>query len=440
MKSQSSIPTSKVERASQFVKTGIKIGGNYLKHYSKKLVNPELSREELHENNAEDIYESLSQLKGSALKVAQMMSMDKNLLPKAYSQRFTMAQYSAPPLSGPLVVKTFQKFFGKTPQQIFDRFNMEAVNAASIGQVHDAWLNGQKLAVKIQYPGVADSVSSDLRMVRPFAVRLLNLNEKDIDRYMMEVGSKLLEETDYELELKRSVAITKACEGIGNLIFTKYYPEYSCQRILTMDWMPGKHLKEFLLTNPSQEVRNSIGQALWDFYDFQIHTLKTVHADPHPGNFLMQDNGQLGIIDFGCVKVIPEEFYHKYFVLLNPDLFKDNLRTREVFYELEFIVPEDSPEEITFFSDIFKTMISLLGRPFHTDTFDFSDDAYFKEIYEFSDQVAKIKELRESKSARGSQHSLYINRTYFGLYSILNELKAEVVTRKPEWLRTVVSQ
>jgi predicted unusual protein kinase regulating ubiquinone biosynthesis (AarF/ABC1/UbiB family) len=440
MKSQSSIPTSKVERASQFVKTGIKIGGNYLKHYSKKLVNPELSREELHENNAEDIYESLSQLKGSALKVAQMMSMDKNLLPKAYSQRFTMAQYSAPPLSGPLVVKTFQKFFGKTPQQIFDRFNMEAVNAASIGQVHEAWLNGQKLAVKIQYPGVADSVSSDLKMVRPFAVRLLNLNEKDIDRYMMEVGSKLLEETDYELELKRSVAITKACEGIDNLLFTNYYPEYSCQRILTMDWMPGKHLKEFLLTNPSQEVRNSIGQALWDFYDFQIHTLKTVHADPHPGNFLMQDSGQLGIIDFGCVKVIPEDFYHKYFVLLNPDLFKDDLRTTEVFYELEFIVPEDSPEEIAFFSDIFKTMISLLGRPFHTDTFDFSDDAYFKEIYEFSDQVAKIKELRESKSARGSQHSLYINRTYFGLYSILNELKAEVVTRKPEWLRRVVSQ
>jgi predicted unusual protein kinase regulating ubiquinone biosynthesis (AarF/ABC1/UbiB family) len=181
-------------------------------------------------------------------------------------------------------------------------------------------------------------------------------------------------------------------------------------------------------------VRNRIGQALWDFYDFQIHTLKTVHADPHPGNFMMQDDGTLGIIDFGCVKVIPEDFYARYFILLNPDLFSDEQRTRKVFYELEFIVPEDTPEEIKFFSGIFQTMISLLGRPFHFDTFDFSDDAYFQEIYAFSDELSKIKELRESKSARGSQHSLYINRTYFGLYSILNELKAEVVTRKPEWL------
>lgn len=440
MKSQSSIPTSKVERASQFVKTGIKIGGNYLKHYSKKLVNPDLSRDELHEDNAEDIYASLSQLKGSALKVAQMMSMDKNLLPKAYSQRFTMAQYSAPPLSGPLVVKTFQQFFGKTPQQLFDRFEMEAANAASIGQVHEAWLGDRKLAVKVQYPGVADSVSSDLRMVRPFAVKLLNLNERDIDRYMAEVGTKLLEETDYELELKRSQEISEACSAIENVAFTRYYPEYSSPRILTMDWMPGKHLKEFMKTQPSQDVRNKVGQALWDFYDFQIHTLKTVHADPHPGNFLMQADGTLGIIDFGCVKVIPEDFYSKYFILLNPDLFRNAQRTREVFYELEFIVPEDTPEEIAFFSGIFQTMISLLGRPFHTETFDFSDDAYFQEIYEFSDRIAKIKELRESKSARGSQHSLYINRTYFGLYSILNELKAQVITRQPEWLKATTAK
>ncbi len=434
MKSQTSIPTTKVERASQFVKTGIKIGGNYLKHYSKKLINPELSRNELHEDNAEDIYESLSVLKGSALKVAQMMSMDKNLLPKAYSDRFTMAQYSAPPLSGPLVVKTFQKYFGKTPQQLFDKFGMEAVNAASIGQVHEAWLHEKKLAVKIQYPGVADSVTSDLKMVRPFAVQLLKLNEKDIDRYMGEVGAKLLEETDYELELERSMAISQACAGIEDLVFAKYYPQYSCQRILTMDWMEGKHLKEFLQTNPSHEVRNKIGQALWNFYDFQINTLKTVHADPHPGNFLMQDDGRLGIIDFGCVKVIPEDFYGTYFALLNPDLFKDEARQKQIFYELEFIVAEDSPEEIKFFSEIFKTMINLLAKPFHTHTFDFADDAYFQSIYEFSESLSKIKELRESKSARGSQHSLYINRTYFGLYSMLNDLKAEVITYKPIWL------
>src|SRR3954466_10251072 len=134
------IPVSKVQRASKFIATGARIGKNYLKHYGKKLVNPELTKEQLHEDNARDIYNSLSELKGSALKVAQMLSMDKNLLPQAYQQQFAMAQYSAPPLSYPLVVKTFQKYFHKGPEQIFDSFSRKASNAASMGQVHLATL------------------------------------------------------------------------------------------------------------------------------------------------------------------------------------------------------------------------------------------------------------------------------------------------------------
>src|SRR5688572_33246887 len=150
MKEFEKIPVTKVQRATKFITTGAKIGTNYLKHYGKKLVNPELSRETLHEDNAKDIYNSLSELKGSALKVAQMLSMDKNLLPQAYQQKFAMAQYSAPPLSYPLVVKTFQKYFGKGPEQIYETFTHKAMNAASMGQVHQATLKGKKLAVKIQ--------------------------------------------------------------------------------------------------------------------------------------------------------------------------------------------------------------------------------------------------------------------------------------------------
>ncbi|MEL7148396.1 MAG: AarF/UbiB family protein, partial [Bacteroidota bacterium] len=271
MKEQLSIPTSKVQRAAKFVRTGAKVGGNYIKHYTKKLIDPNLSKEELDQDNAEDIYGSLSELKGSALKVAQMLAMDKNLLPQAYQNQFAMAQYSAPPLSYPLVVKTFQQYFGKAPLDIFDEFSKNAVNAASIGQVHAAMLNGKKLAVKIQYPGVANSVTSDLKLVKPFALRLFNLSEKELGQYLQEVESKLLEETDYELELRRSTDITKACAHLDNLVFPNYYPEYSSERIITMDWVDGQHLKEFLQHNPSQEARQKIGQALWDFYDHQVH-------------------------------------------------------------------------------------------------------------------------------------------------------------------------
>jgi|UPI0003A4F8B4 predicted unusual protein kinase regulating ubiquinone biosynthesis (AarF/ABC1/UbiB family) len=436
MKSQTSVPTTKVARASQFMKAGVKVGGNYIKHYSKKLIDPSLSKDELHKDNAADIYDALSELKGSALKMAQMLSMDRGLLPVAYSDKFTMAQYSAPPLSGPLVVKTFRTHFGKSPSELFDKFDIEAVNAASIGQVHLAWKDGKKLAVKVQYPGVADAVSSDLRIAKPLAVRLLNLNERDIDRYMGEVESKLLEETDYELELKRSIEISEACAHIADLVFPKYYPALSSKRILTMDWLDGMHLKEFLKTNPSQAVRDQIGQALWDFYDFQIHTLRQVHADPHPGNFLMRADGTMGVIDFGCVKVIPDFYYDNYFRLVNPDTLEDPALTEEIFNNLEFLTDDDSPKERVFFSNLFKEMTLMLSEPFAVEAFDFGDDSYFAKVYAFAEGLAGVQELKNSKVARGSQDGLYVNRTYYGLYAMLNELKAKVVTTKPEWLRS----
>ena len=433
MKEQSRIPTSKVQRAAMFVKTGAKVGGNYVKHYAKKAVNPKLSKEELHEDNARDIYKSLSELKGSALKVAQMMSMDKNLLPTAYQNKFSMAQYSAPPLSFPLVVKTFQKYFKKSPFAIFDTFTKSAVNAASIGQVHQATKDGNKYAVKIQYPGVSDSVKSDLKLVRPFAVRLMNLNEKDLDHYMEEVETKLIEETDYNLEVERSIKISEACAHIENLRFPKYYPDMSSQRVITMDWMDGKVLKEFIKLNPDQEARNRVGQAMWDFYDYQIHSLRQVHADPHPGNFIISDTGELGVIDFGCVKVIPDEFYHPYFKLIRKDMLQADDELEDTFEQLQFIYPADTKEDRIYFSAVIKDMMGLLGQPFHQDEFDFGDDSYFQKIFEMGEIISESKKFRESEKARGARDGLYINRTYFGLYNILNELKAKVRTTKPEW-------
>ncbi len=437
MKSQNSIPTSKVARATEFVKASVKVGGNYVKYYTKKVIDSNTTKEQLHQENAKDVYDALSNLKGSALKMAQMMSMDKSLLPRAYSDKFALSQYSAPPLSAPLVIKTFKACFGKSPFEIFESFEAEASNAASIGQVHVAYKDNKKLAVKIQYPGVASSISSDLKMARPLAVQLLNLNDAEIDRYFNEVESKLLEEADYKLELKRSIESTEACKDIPNLFFPKYYPELSSDKIITMDWLGGMHLKEFLMTNPSQEIRNQIGQTLWDFYNHQIHYLKSVHADPHPGNFLFTEDGKLGIIDFGCIKEIPKHFYDNYFALINNDIMQDDAKMKDIFMELEFILAEDSLKLQVFFYELFKKMIEILGRPFAHDTFDFGQDSYVDEVYAYFEYVAKVPELKNANAARGSQHGLYVNRTYFGLYTLLNDLKANIKTTKPDWLKSV---
>jgi len=425
MRAQDSIPTTKVERSAKFVKTGFQIGGNYIKHYSKKLFNPDMDREQLNEDNATDIYKSLSELKGSALKIAQMLSMDKNIMPKSYVDKFTQSQYNAPPLSGPLIVRTFTKNFGKTPDQIFDTFNLNSSNAASIGQVHEATLNGKKLAVKIQYPGVGDSISSDLKLVKPFAFRLLGMSERELNIYIKEVEEKLLEETDYELEVRRSIQFSEDCQNLDHVVFPKYYPELSGKRIITMDWLEGLHLKEFLKTNPSQELRNKIGQALWDFYNFQQHELRAVHADPHPGNFMITPNEDLGVIDFGCIKELPNDFYYPFFSLISTDVINDKQKTIDAFRRLDMIHNDDTENQVEFYYKAYKEMISLFAKPYINKIFDFSKPEFFDQLYAYGEKISRMPEF---KQARGVKHFIYVNRTNFGLYQILHELQATVST------------
>lgn len=428
MKTLNSIPTSKIQRASKMVQTGAKVGVNYLKYYGDKITKTEAeAKDRLNNNNAEDIYDGLKQLKGSALKVAQMLSMEKSILPQAYVERFSLAQFSVPPLSPPLVIKTFKNYFGKHPNDIFDAFNATSVNAASIGQVHLAELNGKKLAVKIQYPGVAKSIASDLALVKPIAIKMFNIRGKDSDKYFKEVEDKLVEETNYILEVQQSKEVSLACSHIPNLRFPKYYEELSSDRIITMDYMQGAHLSEFVKLNTSQEMSNQLGQALWDFYMYQIHVLKKVHADPHPGNFLISKEGELIALDFGCMKIIPDDFYLPYFELAR----KESILNKEFFnqklYELEILRTDDSPEEVKFFSVLFHDLLSLFTQPFHSETFDFSDNTFFDKIGELSERYTKSTELRKMNGNRGSKHFIYMNRTFFGLYNLMFDLKAQNV-------------
>ena len=427
MKTLDYIPTGKLERAGKLVSTGVKIGGNYLKYIGEKITNPDEAKENFDQNNAEDIYDGLKSLKGSALKVAQMLSMEKNILPGAYVDKFSLAQFSVPPLSGPLFRKTFNQYLGNYPEEIFDDFTFESINAASIGQVHKATKGELKLAVKIQYPGVANSISSDLALVKPVATRLFNLKGKDSEKYFKEVESKLLEETDYTLELKQSREITEACSLIPNLKFPTYYADLSCDKILTMDWMEGIHLSEYTAQGMDNREANVVGQTLWDFYMYQMHVLKRVHADPHPGNFLVDDSGALVAIDFGCIKDVPEDFYVPYFELATSEAMQDRSFFIDKITTLEILRPDDSEEDSAYITDLFHELLGVLTFPFHNDTFDFSDELFWAKVAHMSERLSQDDKLKKLNGNRGSKHFLYINRTFFGLYNLLHDLKADIV-------------
>ena len=425
MKRLDSIPTSKIDRVTKLVTTGVKVGGNYLKYYGSKMVNPELTKDTLHQNNATDIYDGLKELKGSALKVAQMLSMEKNLLPQSYVEKFSLSQFSVPPLSAPLVLKIFKKYFDKDPYTLFDEFNADSINAASIGQVHKAKKNGKELAVKIQYPGVRDSIGTDIALVKPIALRMFNLKGTS-DEYFQEVEDKLMEETDYALELQQSEAVRIDCARIEHLRFPKYYPEFSCEKIITMDWMHGIHLSEWCRQEHSQQERNKVGQALYDFYMYQIHGLHKFHADPHPGNFLVDADANLIAIDFGCMKALPQDFYRPYFDLIQPGTLDDDILFTERLVELDVLKSSDTQQEFDYFKALFHELLSVFVEPYRHNRFDFSGEAFNNAIAGLSDRFANDKNIRKMNTNRGSKHFIYVNRTFFGLFSLLFDIKAEV--------------
>jgi len=279
----------------------------------------------------------------------------------------------------------------------------------------------------IQYPGVADSIKSDLALVKPIAIKMFNIKGKDSDKYFQEVEDKLVEETNYDLEIFQSKEIAKSCIHIPNLLFPEYYEDYSSDRIITMDFMQGEHLSEFTKYNTDTKKANQLGQALWDFYMFQIHTLKKVHADPHPGNFLINEDAQLIALDFGCMKSIPDEFYIPYFELSDKKIIDNPILFKEKLYELEILTPSDTEDELTFFTAMFHELLSVFTLPFHEAIFDFSNPDFFNKIGALAERYSKSTELRKFNGNRGSKHFIYINRTFFGLYNLMFDLKASAV-------------
>lgn len=427
---QETIASTPLTRAAALAGAGARVGVNYLKHYGRAAVGGRVDTEALHADNAADVYRAFSELKGGPLKVAQMLSIDRNLLPAAYADQFAQAQYSAPPLSYPLVARTFRREFGRGPEEIFERFSREAAHGASIGQVHRAARDGREFAVKVQYPGVAESLRSDLALVKPIALRIMGVREADVADYFREVEERLLEETDYALELERSVALSAASARVAGVRFPRYYPEWSSRRILTMDWIDGVTLDRFADGPAGQEERDRVGQALWDFYEHQVHGLRQFHADPHPGNFLVRE-GELWVIDFGCTKQLDAEFYARQFAFLDPTLIDEPARLEAALEAMGILLPGDGPEERRRLRELCARSLELLARPFRGGEFDFGDPEFMARIYEMGLENRNNDLLRSMRGRRGSPHSLYVNRTYFGLYSLLARLRARVRINLP---------
>lgn len=421
----SDFPSSKFERSKIIAKTGIKVGTNYAQRYLKKKVSGKDSdSKEFHTNNAKQVFKEFTKLKGTALKIAQGMSMDQGFLPEEFAEVMSQAQYSVPPINKALVRSIIKKELGAYPEQLFSSFEAEAFAAASIGQVHRAELkNGQKVAVKIQYPNVRETINSDMAVAKALAKRIIK-NSGSIDPYFEEIKTTLLEETDY---IHEGSQIDTFRERFGNevILIPEWIEDHSTQKVLTMSFIEGRHLGEFLKENPSQEERNHFGQLLWDFFHEEIRVGGYVHADTHPGNFLFTFDGKLGVIDFGCVKKFPQDFFINYLKLLPTHLANDEEAIRELYIQLEVInTDSETPDKEEEYYNFARNYGIMFSKPYRYDSFDFSDPSYDQQIRHFT------KEAPLSNELRGSKHFLYTSRVHTGLYNILIKLGAQIDTTR----------
>lgn len=399
------------------------MGANYAKHYVRKGLRTSdeaSSRNKLHTDNANELFKEFSRLRGTALKVAQSMSMDQGYLPDEYVDVLAQAQYKVPPINKALVRQIIKKELGAFPEQIFKSFDAEAIAAASIGQVHRAiGKDGQELAVKIQYPNVRETIDSDLTMGRAVFKRVLKGN---LDEYFEEIREKLLEETDYINE-GRQIQFFAENYNTERFATPHWIEELSSDKVLTMSFLKGRHLKEFLAGNPSQEERNRYGQLMWDFFHEQIQRGNMIHADTHPGNFLFLDDGRLGIIDFGCVKNFPPDFFELYLRLLPTHLRANKEEMRQLYIDMEILKenPDDLEHEkaLTEFCFGFGDCFAL---PYRNATFDFGNREFEDTIRYF------IKTAPRNAEVRGSRHFIFSSRVQIGLYRLLTDLECVIQT------------
>ena len=420
----SDFPSSKFERGRIIAKTGLKVGTNYAQRYLKKrITGKEKSAKEFHSENAREVFKEFTKLRGTALKIAQGMSMDQGFLPEEFAEVMTQAQYSVPPINKALVRAIIKRELGEYPEQIFAHFEADAFAAASIGQVHKAMLkDGRKVAIKIQYPNVRETIDSDMVVAKSLARRIIKKGQ-DIDPYFDEIRSTLLIETDY-LHEGTQIKAFKERFGSEHFLIPDWIQEYSTERILCMSFLEGHHLGDFLKKEPSQDERNHFGQLIWEFFHEELRIGGYVHADTHPGNFLFTYDGKLGIIDFGCVKLFPDEFFTNYLKLLPCHLGDDEEAIRELYTKLEVINPnakvQSKEDEYYNFARNYGIMFS---KPYRYDFFDFSNPDFDNEIRHFT------KEAPLSNEIRGSKHFLYTSRVHTGLYSILIKLGAVISTK-----------
>jgi len=415
-------------RALKMAATTASVTGSYLGYLAQHVFLDEKGRAEklksTHAKAGRRIASDLQTLKGPAMKLGQLLSVQSGVLPDEALAELASLQREAPPMHPSLVRAQFKASMGNTPDRVFRSFDETPFAAASLGQVHHATTHrGESVAVKIQYPGIEDAVKNDFRWFRAFATA------SRIKRYfpeplLAELERHIVAETDYEAEAQNVEFFQRGLMPLEHIEVPRVYRDLSRGTVLTLSMLAGESIDAFLARRPSQRLRDLVGERLLELFYFQVLTVGAFHADPHWGNYLFRPDGSIGLVDFGCVKRLTKPFVANLrAVFLYPGS-RDSTAFRELLAaRYAGGAPRLSP----------KAQQALVRM-----TKDFYSKVYPPEVerdhepYDFGNGDAIKLYIRESQKITRAKATLpeyvFLGRTESGLYNTLHRLKARVRT------------
>lgn len=258
--------------------------------------------------HAKQLMESLGELKGPLLKVAQLLATIPNVLPKEYAAEMQKLQSQAPPMGWLFVRRRMIAELGPDWESKFKSFERDAAAAASLGQVHRAVTHkGEKVACKLQYPDMVSAVEADLKqlgmIMGVFEKYDNSVNTSEIQK---EITDRLYEELDYKLEAKHEALYGYMLQDEEKVHVPRVIPELSTGRLLTTTWLEGSHILDFVKEKAT--YRNEIAHNLFRAWYVPLYYYGVVHGDPHLGNYQVQKDHSISLLDFGCVRVFPPRF------------------------------------------------------------------------------------------------------------------------------------
>lgn len=297
-----------------------------------------------HQANAKRVLETMTRLRGPMMKLGQILSTQVEAMPGEYGAVLKRLQRSVPPMATSTIVQVLQDDLGEKPAELFAEFSDVAAAAASLGQVHRARLSdGTDVAVKVQYPGAERSVDADmanLQLAVSAAKRVfvdaLGQERFDMTPMAEELVEHLTQETDYCREAYNAQLLAKLFADDPHIAVPRVHLSHSGLRVVTYDWFDGEPL-EWGLTHPDQAIRERTARQLLHAFWTQLFRGGLLHADPHPGNFIIRPDGRLGLLDYGCVKVFPLAFLRSFAKMVAASRSGDQAGLRESLLELELL-------------------------------------------------------------------------------------------------------